>query len=140
MNMTVTKFSDGAVRLSLSGNLDISAAEDLALPMAALAGGGGGVVVDMTQLNCIATIGIRQLMLAARALGRRRGQLLLLRPNAPITSALKTARVDGLLPIARSEDEARAMLNSAAPRARQTRDASLIRSAGPLSIQERQSK
>jgi anti-sigma B factor antagonist len=111
MNMTVTKFSDGAVRLSLSGNLDISAAEDLALPMAALAGGGGGVVVDMTQLNCIATIGIRQLVLAARALGRRRGQLLLLRPNAPITNALKAARVDGLLPIARSEDEARAMLN-----------------------------
>jgi anti-anti-sigma factor len=116
MNMIVTKFSDGVVRLTLSGNLDISAAEALALPMAVLAGGGGGVVVDVTELNCIAAIGVRQLVLAARALGRRRGQLLLLRPNAAVTNALKRTRVDGLLPIVRSEHEARALLNSVAQR------------------------
>lgn len=119
MNMTVAKFCDGAVRLSLSGNLDISAAEDLALPMAVLAGGGGGVVLDMTRLDCIATIGIRELVLAARALERHRGQLLLLRPNSSVTNALKATRVDGLLPIVRSQDEAWAMLNSTAARVRQ---------------------
>jgi anti-sigma B factor antagonist len=129
MNMTVTKFCDGVVRLSLFGKLDISAAEDLALPMAVLAGGGGGVVLDMTRLDCIATIGIRELVLAARALGRRRGRLLLLRPNSSVTNALKAARVDGLLPIVRSEDEARAMLNSTAPRVRQP---AMHRGVGPF--------
>jgi anti-sigma B factor antagonist len=118
MNMTVTKFSEGAVRLSLSGDLDIFGAEKLALPMATLAGGGGGVIVDMTRLNCIASIGIRHLVLAARALARGRGQLLLLCPNMRVTDSLKSARVDSLLPIVRSDDEARARLDSAPSRAR----------------------
>jgi anti-anti-sigma factor len=113
MNMTITKFGDRAVRLLLSGDVDICAAEQLELPLAALAGGGGDVVVDMTRLNCIAAIGIRHLVLTARTLRRRRGQLLLLCPSASVTDALETARVDSLLQIVRSEDEARAKLDLA---------------------------
>jgi anti-anti-sigma factor len=115
MEMTVTEFSDRAVRLSLSGDLDISAAEKLNLPLATLAGSGGGVVVDMSNLNCIASIGIRHLVFAARALGRGRGELLLLRPNALVTDALKAAHVDSLLPIVRSEEEARTRLTRSFP-------------------------
>jgi anti-sigma B factor antagonist len=120
MEIIVSEFNEHARRLALAGDLDITAAEHLDLPLAALAGSGGGVVVDMTKLDCIASIGIRHLVLAARTLGRGRGQLILLSPNAHVTDALKTARVDDLLPIVRSEDEARARLR-ACPRKVATR-------------------
>ena len=112
MEITVSEFCEHALRLALAGDLDITAAEHLDLPLAALAGSGGGVVVDMTKLDRIASIGIRHLVFAARTLGRGRGQLVLLSPNPHVTNALKTARVDDLLPIVRSEDEARARLEA----------------------------
>jgi len=130
MEMTLTEFNARAVRLTLSGDLDISAAEELDLPLAALAGGGGGVVVDMSKLNWISSIGIRHLVLAARALGRGRGQLLLLRPNALVTNALQVARVDSLLPIVRSDDEAQARLNSSTARTRESSHSEARRFAG----------
>lgn len=134
MEMTVTEFSDNAVRVALAGDLDISGAEQLDLPLAALAGSGGGLVVDLTQLDCIASIGIRHLVLAARTLGRGRGQLLLLGPNEQVTNTLMTAGVDGLLPIVWSEDEARAAVDSRAnaTRTRATR-CRLIRATDPHS-------
>ena len=105
MKIIVSEFGHRATRLVLVGDLDISGAEELGLPLAALAGSGGTLVVDMTRLDSVASIGIRHLVLAARTLARGRGQLLLLGPNPLVTRALIMARVDGLLPIVRSEDE-----------------------------------
>ena len=112
MEIMVRDFGDGAVLVTLVGNLDISGAEKLGLPLAALAGAGGAGVVDMTRLDCLASIGIRHLVFAARALGRGRGRLFLLGPNPLVIAMLRTARVNDLLPIVRSEDEARAVIRS----------------------------
>jgi anti-anti-sigma factor len=112
MEITVTNFSNRAQRLVLVGDLDISGAEKLDLPLATLAGAGGDLVVDMTRLDGVAVIGIRHLICAARAMRRDSGQLLLLGPNPLVINMLRTARVDDLLPIARSEDEAREALGS----------------------------
>jgi anti-anti-sigma factor len=112
MLIYITAFGDRAMRLVISGNLNISGAEKLDLPLAALAGRGGNIVVDMTRLNDIASIAIRHFVLAARTLGRRGGQLLLLSPSPHVANALMLAGVGGLLPIVRSEDEALARLSS----------------------------
>jgi anti-anti-sigma factor len=112
MEIIVSEFNERALRLALAGDLDIAAAEHLDLPLAVLAGSGGVVIVDMRKLDRIASIGIRHLVFAARRLGRDRGQLILLSPNPHVMNALKTARVDDLLPIVRSEDEARARLEA----------------------------
>jgi anti-anti-sigma factor len=68
-------------------------------------------VVDMTRLDSITSIGIRHLVSAARTLGRRRGRPLLLSPNPLVTKILMAAHVCDLLPIVRSEDEARAVFD-----------------------------
>jgi anti-anti-sigma factor len=112
MVIYVTAFGGRAMRLVISGNLNISGAEKLDLPLAALAGRGGSIVVDMTGLKDIASIAIRHFVLAARTLGRRGGQLLLLSPSPHVANALMLAGVGGLLPIVQSEDEALARLSS----------------------------
>ena len=112
MQITVTKFGSRARRLVLVGDLDISGAEKLDLPLATLAGYGGDLVVDMTRLDGIAAIGIRHLVCAARALRRDSGQLIVLGANPLVTNMLMRAHVDDLLPIMRSEDDAREALGS----------------------------
>jgi hypothetical protein len=48
--------------------------------------------------------------MAAKAVARGSGKLVLLDPTPLVTDVLVTSGLDDLLPIVRSEDEARAML------------------------------
>ena len=72
-----------------------------------------GSVVDMAGVDFIASIGIRHLVMAAKAVARGAGKLVLLDPNPMVTEVLVVAGLDQLLPIVRSEDEARAAFGGA---------------------------
>ena len=106
MDITVSDFGTVAVRVTLVGKLDIAGADKIDMPLAAVAGTRRNAIIDMTQVEFIASIGIRHLVSAAKAISRGHGKLLLLNPNAMVTDVLVTAGVDQILPIVRSEDEA----------------------------------
>src|SRR5262249_47399914 len=103
---------DGATtaKVALTGRLDIAGADVVALPLATLAGAKQGIVVDMSGVTFIASIGIRHLVSAAKALSRRGGRLVLLNPSPLLAEALTTSGVTALLPIVRSDSEAAAAL------------------------------
>lgn len=92
--------------VKLSGKLDISGAEAVAMPLATLSGAKSGLVVDLSEVTFLASIGIRHLISAAKTLGRRGGRLILLNPNDLVTDVLTTSGVSDFLHIARSESEA----------------------------------
>ena len=77
--------------------------------MATVSGSKCDVVVDMVGVDFIASIGIRHLVVAARTVARSSRKLVLLSPNALVTDVLTTSGLQDLLPIVRSEDEARAI-------------------------------
>ena len=110
MDIAVSDFGSLAKRVTLAGKLDIAGAQKLELPLATLAGTRGNLVIDMAGVNFIASIGIRQLVMAAKAVARGAGRLVLLAPSAAVTEALETSGLVDLLPIVRSEDEARIAL------------------------------
>jgi anti-sigma B factor antagonist len=78
--------------------------------LATVAGSRQSIVVDMALVDFIASIGIRHLVLAAKAVARGDGRLVLLNPSALVTEVLITSGLEQLLPIVRSEDEAVAAL------------------------------
>jgi anti-anti-sigma factor len=92
------------------GKLDIAGAETIGLPLATVAGTKTSIVIDMMRVDFIASIGIRHLVMAAKAVARGSGKLVLLDPTPLVTDVLVTSGLDDLLPIVRSESEARAML------------------------------
>ena len=94
--------------LKLSGKLDISGAEAIAMPLATLSGAKSGLVIDLSEVTSLASIGIRHLISAAKVLARRGGRLILLNPSNSVTDVLAAAGVSQFLHIARSESEARA--------------------------------
>ena len=108
MQINISEFGDSAKKIVLTGKLDIAGAQTIELPLATVAGSRTNIVVDMIGVDFIASIGIRHLLLAARTVARASRKLILLDPNPSVTDVLVTAGLGDILPIVRSEDEARA--------------------------------
>ena len=92
----------------LSGALDISGVGVVATPLADFAETKSGLVVDLSQVTSVGSMGIRHLVAAAKVLARRGGRLILLNPTDLVTDVLINAGVMDILHVARSESEARA--------------------------------
>jgi anti-anti-sigma factor len=114
MKITISEFGDLGTKITLVGKLDIAGAGTVDLPLATVAGTRRNIVIDMVGVDFIASIGIRHLVMAAKAVARGAGKLVLLDPSPLVTDVLITAGLDDFLPIVRSEDEARAVLAGAA--------------------------
>jgi anti-anti-sigma factor len=110
MQIFVSEFGTTGKRVTLTGKLDISGADKLDLPLAAIAGERQNVVIDMGGVEFIASIGIRHLVLAAKAFARGNGRFVLLNPTPLVAEVLTTSGLQQILPIVNSEDEAIAAL------------------------------
>jgi anti-anti-sigma factor len=109
----VTSQDQGATaHVVLKGRLDIVGAEVIALPLATLAGSKQGLILDMSGVSFVASIGLRHLVQTAKALSRRGGRLVLLNPSEMVAEVLTTSGLTDLLPIVRSDAEAAAALAS----------------------------
>src|SRR5690242_14111489 len=73
MEISPDSGSGSTARIALTGRLDIQGAETVALPLATLSGAKQNVVIDMSGVSFIASIGIRHLVSASKALTRRGG-------------------------------------------------------------------
>jgi stage II sporulation protein AA (anti-sigma F factor antagonist) len=111
MEITVSDFGELGKLVTLVGRLDILGAEKIDLPLAVVAGSRTSVVVDMGEVDFIASIGIRHLVLAAKTVARNSRVLVLLNPRPVVSDVLVTAGLVGILPIVRSEQEAVATLS-----------------------------
>jgi anti-sigma B factor antagonist len=109
MQITISEFGSSTKKVTLAGKLDIAGAQVIEIPLAAVAGTRGNVVVDMTGVDFISSIGIRHLVMAAKAIARGAGKLVLLAPTPMVTEVLVSAGLEQILPIVRSEDDARAL-------------------------------
>jgi anti-anti-sigma factor len=83
------------------GRLDISGADVVALPLATLAGSKSDLFVDMAGVTFVASIGLRHLVSAAKAVARRGGRLVLLNPNEAVAEVITTSGLTDLLLIER---------------------------------------
>jgi anti-sigma B factor antagonist len=112
MEIVTSEDRGATARVALTGRLDIVGAEVIALPLATLAGAKQGLIVDMSGVSFIASIGIRHLVSAAKAISRRNGVLVLLNPTEMVAEVLTTSGLTNLLPIVRSDSEAAAALDA----------------------------
>src|ERR1700740_2467782 len=106
MKMAVEPIVPGVVKVVLDGRLDITGAGVIDLQFNAIAGSHRGVVVDMTNVSFLASIGIRTLLLGAKAIQRRGGALVLLNPVDDVVKVLEVTGVTDLMPIFHDSDAA----------------------------------
>lgn len=106
MDIQVADIAQDAVRITLIGRLDINGAAKIDLAFNAAIGSRRGVVVDMSDVSFLASIGIRILVLGAKQQQRRGGSLVLLNPHPDAEKVLEMTGIIDLLPIMRDEASA----------------------------------
>ena len=95
---------------TLVGRLDIPGAAKIDVPLNELADSKTNIVVDMSGVDFIASLGMRSLVIAAKTLVRNARTLVLLNPTPLVADALTKAGLQTLLPMVQSESDAQALL------------------------------
>lgn len=100
MKLESSSLPNGVKDVVLTGRLDIQGANAIENKFAyAVSTEAAPVVVDMSQVEFVASIGIRLLLMNAKALTRRGGKMVLYNPQPLVKDALVTAGIDLLIPI-----------------------------------------
>jgi anti-sigma B factor antagonist len=99
MEMDVEEADGGVAFVILRGRLDTAGANAIDLRFNAIAGFRRAIVVDLSEVEFLASLGIRVLVLGARAVKNKGGKLAILSPNKSVSSVLSAARTDTLIPI-----------------------------------------
>jgi anti-sigma B factor antagonist len=107
MQMTKEELGDDVLKLKLAGSFDIAGAGEMDMPFAVISGSRRKVVVDFTDVDFLASIGIRVLVKAARAIGNKGGRMALFGANEASRKVLASTGADTLITV--TDDEAAAI-------------------------------
>lgn len=100
MHYTVTKTEQDVTRVTLAGRLDLDAAMKLENPFAfQVATEQGAVVVDLSAVDFVASMGMRLIVKNARAVHNRGGKLVLFVTDANVAEAFTVAGLAEIVPI-----------------------------------------
>jgi len=91
MEIIISNFGDLGKRVALIGRLDIAGAGKIDMPLKELADSKTNIVVDMSEVDFIASLGMRSLVIAAKTLMRDARTLVLLNPTPLVAGALTKA-------------------------------------------------
>ena len=111
MKLEVIKLDNGIKQINLSGRLDIQGTGEIENSFTAHAASEKALVlVDMSKVEFMASIGIRILLSNARSLEGRGGKMVLYKPTPMVRSVFKTTGIDEIVPIYDDFDAACAAL------------------------------
>jgi anti-anti-sigma factor len=101
MEMNVNETGDGLAHVLLDGRFDIAGAQQVDSVFAALADSSKGLIVDLSKVSFIASLGVRTLMLSAKTLMRRGADMAVCGANENVEKVLRSTgfnEVAGLYP------------------------------------------
>lgn len=106
MQISILELDGNVTKVVLSGRIDIAGARELEMPMAVVAGSRRAVVVDLSAVEFMASLGLRGIVVSARSIFSKRGKIVLLTPQPQVEEVITTTGIDGLIPIYHDEAEA----------------------------------
>ncbi|MCB0194481.1 MAG: STAS domain-containing protein [Anaerolineae bacterium] len=107
MNIEMNTLEIGVKRINLVGRLDLEGTAQVANTFTIFAATEkSAVLIDMSGVDFIASIGMQMLVKEASALFRRGEKMGLLQPTPPVEQALRTAGIDQIVPIYADADSA----------------------------------
>jgi len=89
---------DRVLKINLSGRMDAAGSAEIHASLAVLtAPPANAVIVDLTKVEIITSVGIRTLLLNAKALKSRGARMVLLNPDATVTKVLAISGLDRVI-------------------------------------------
>ena len=97
----------GAVRFELTGRLDSAGVEQIEAPLtASIRNGTTNVLLDLTSVSFVGSLGIRLLISAARVLQRQSRQLALFGAQPQVAEVFETVALSDMIPTAGTQEDA----------------------------------
>jgi anti-sigma B factor antagonist len=113
MHLEVRNISERLNMVVLSGRMDMAGAQEIDLKFAAhSAVDGGRLIVDLAGVDFLASIGIRTLVINAKAVSNRHGRMVLLNPAPNVRKVLEMSGIDTLIPMFGDYDAALAAVSA----------------------------
>ena len=106
MQIDKTDLGNAVTRLKLAGRLDINGSAMAEIPLSLAARNCRRLVIDMSDVSYVASLGVRHLVMAAKTLDRGGGKLVLFSVTGPVAEILETMGITDLIPMAPSEADA----------------------------------
>lgn len=107
MELNITNLDNGVKHAKLEGRMDLKGTNAIDMPFnAQINTAKAHVVIDMENVEFLASIGIRLLLSGARTLDKRGGKMVIFAPQKMVEEVLTTAGIDQLIPIYHDFDEA----------------------------------
>ncbi len=105
---------DNDIRLiKLIGKLDIVGTGEIETKFAGhCAGDAVRVIVDLSEVNFLASIGIRLLMLTAKSVNKRGGKMVIVNPIPDVQHVLEVTGIPAIIPIYSSFESAETILTA----------------------------
>ncbi len=111
MELEIIESSDTLTHVALSGKLDAVGVQKVGTRFqGATASRGKPTIIDLTNLEFIASLGLGMLLSCARSLHGRGTRAVIVNPQPMVAKALETAHMDSVIPVFRSLQEAQAAL------------------------------
>ena len=99
MAIVTEELAGGNTKVVLDGRLDIDGAAAVDLPMNVIAGSRMAVLVDLQQVSFLGSMGLRALVMPARAIKSRGGKIVLFGPNEMVEKVLRASGIDTIIPV-----------------------------------------
>ncbi len=112
MEMLVEELDGGVTKVVLRGRMDIAGANLIDLGFNAIAGSRRALLVDMSGVTFLASLGIRVLVIGAKTVSMKGGKMALLSPITDVTTVLTTLRIDSMIPIYHDNEAAVAAVSA----------------------------
>jgi anti-anti-sigma factor len=107
MEISEEQLGSSVYKINLSGRMDIQGVGTIETRFAAMtASPRKAIIVDMSGVPFMSSIGIRALIMNAKAVAGRGGKFVLLNPEPNVRSVLESAAIDRLIPVCSQLDEA----------------------------------
>ncbi len=111
--ITVIESADTFTHVQIIGPLDMAGVGSIDLKLtAATATRRKHTILDLTEVPFMASLGMGLLVQIARALNAREQRLILLTPSDTVAIAIRTSRLDTVMPIADSLEAAHGLLKA----------------------------
>jgi anti-sigma B factor antagonist len=100
MQLTTEQINESTLRIALVGRMDVTGTLAIDQSFTVLAAArSAGVIVDLSGVVFLSSIGIRTLISSAKALASRGGRMVLFAPVPLVRKVLETAGIDRIIPI-----------------------------------------
>jgi anti-anti-sigma factor len=108
MELAVHDLDSGILGISLSGRMDIIGTQQIDMKFTTLTSTRKAqILVDLSNVTFIASIGIRTLITTAKAQKARGGTMVLFKPSDQVEQVLRATGIDSIIPIAHDIEAAR---------------------------------